>query len=221
MRNQKNADLGVTKHKGIKNSLNSAIDKKSKAARKREAMEYRDALRDVLQPLIKKETAVLVDDHEMKNIAIRYGCDLSGFHRLAANITPGHRGSTDDIIFDIALDPSFNDIKVGKWREMIAKMKESLKTDDVSFSKHVAGDDVFWEDFYQKCSTKDGNVSWDQLLWMGANSEIPDTLPKISFIVFGSTDKKNWSPVQHKLFNKLKVKYPDAIIYDIDNQMYE
>lgn len=221
MRNQKNADLGVTKHKGIKNSLNGAIDKKSKAARKREAMEYRDTLCDVLRPLIKKETAVLVDDHEMKNIAIRYGCDLSGFHRLASNIVPGHRGSTDDIIFDIALDPSFNDMTVGKWREMIAKMKECLKTDDVSFSKHVDGNDLFWENFYRKCSTRDGTVSWDQLLWMGANSEIPDTLPKISTIVFGSTDQKNWSPVQHKLFNVLKGKYPDAKVLDIDDEMYE
>lgn len=216
MKRQQELDLGVKHHKGIKRSLEKAIDKKSKAARKRDASSYRDKVRRELNKLNASITLVLFDDHEIKNIAAKYDKTIAGFHRFAAKMVSGVHGSVDDIPFDLALDDCFNDMKVGDWKAMIAWIKEFMKSDTMSCERILIQNDHH-RLYYNKMMDRKGTITWDQLLWIAANSNVskkPDVV--IDTILIGETDQKNWTPVQQKLLERAKLYYPNAKVIDVD-----
>lgn len=216
MRRQQELDLGVKHHKAVKNSLEKAIDKKSKAARKRDASEYRDEVWYQLNQLKGTKTLVLFDDHGIKNLAAKFDTMIANFHRFAAKMISGVYGSVDDVPFNMALDDCFDDMTVGDWKAMIKWMKELMTTDTIPCEKAMISKNHY-KLYYNMMMDRKGAITWNQMLWIAANSDDskkPDVL--IDNILIGSTDQKNWTPVQHKLFEKAKIFYPNAKVIDVD-----
>lgn len=217
MERQQQLDLGVKHHKGVKRSLEKAIGKKSKAACKRDARSYRDKVCDVLNDCENDNILTLFDDHEIKNISSRFQVKIAGFHRFASRMRKNVYGCVDDVPFDVALHDCFNDMKVGDWKNMIAWIKEFMKTDITPCDEQVL-EDLFRKTYYNMMMNRFGRVTWNQLLWIAANHhdvQKPDA--NIDYIVIGATDQKNWTPVQYKLLEMAKKFYPNAKVINVDD----
>lgn len=226
MENQIKAKIG-RKRLGIASQLQGAIDPQKTIAKttlNKAATAYRKKVMDAIYKGTCATTAVLFSDHEIKNIASRAKCAVSGFHRLAMLFHVGasrsyfdkFSGVADDVIFSLALNPAYNDMRVGDWRAMIDRMKEHIKTDTKTFTEHVASADVNWETFYNACKDCIDEVTWDQLLWIAANSICKKPDANITRIVIGTIDQATWTPVQHKLYTTLRAMYPAAVIVNAD-----